>query len=231
MQKPIERVSLQCEIIKYIQEYIKENNLKAGDKLPSQGEFIDMMKVSRTALREAVKTLEAGNVVEVKNGKGLYVGGSKSMEDTIASLLSVNKEKAQLLEVLEARRAIETEILAMVINKATDAELEELGTIEKVLMRKFYVGVRQTEEDKQFHHKIYNMCHNGIMISLISLLCDKMDEFWEFPFNMTDPFAESMPYHHSLYEAICKRDVHKAQSINNKLLDCIYKDIINCNNQ
>jgi DNA-binding FadR family transcriptional regulator len=226
MQKPITRVSLQSEIIKYIQEYIKENNLSPGGRLPSQGEFIDMMQVSRTALREAVKTLEAGGVIEVKNGKGLYVGKSRKVQDTIASLLSINKEKEQLLEMVEARRALETEILDMVIHKATDEELQELGKVEKVLMEKHYAGLQQTQEDKQFHQTIYGLCHNNIMYSLISILSEKMEELWEFPLNMKDPFAESMPYHHTLYEAICERNVHKAKSINNKLLECVYRDII-----
>ena len=74
MITPIKRISLQSEIIKYIQKYIEENELRQGDKLPSQGQFIEMMQVSRTALREAFKTLEAENIVEVKNGKGIYVG-------------------------------------------------------------------------------------------------------------------------------------------------------------
>ena len=53
MAKPIKRVSLQSEIIRYIQSYIEEHDLKEGDRLPSQGQFIEMMQVSRTALREA----------------------------------------------------------------------------------------------------------------------------------------------------------------------------------
>ena len=38
-----------------------------------------MMGVSRTSLREAMKTLEARNVLEAKNGKGIYVGSQESM--------------------------------------------------------------------------------------------------------------------------------------------------------
>lgn len=63
-------------------------------------------------------------------------------------------EKEQLLEVLEAGHAIENEILYMVIQKATDEELQELGAIESVLMKKFYLGLQQTQEGKHFHQKI-----------------------------------------------------------------------------
>ena len=69
----IQRMSLQYEIISYIKNYIQEHNLKAGERLPSQAEMLEMMGVSRTALREAIKTLEAKDVLEVKNGKGVYV--------------------------------------------------------------------------------------------------------------------------------------------------------------
>ena len=87
MAKPIKRVSLQSEIIKYIQSYIEENDLKEGDRLPSQGQFIEMMQVSRTALREAVKTLEAEGIVEVKNGKGIFVGCRGRKRTALESLI------------------------------------------------------------------------------------------------------------------------------------------------
>lgn len=66
-----------------------------------------MMQVSRTALREAVKTLEAENIVEVKNGKGIYVGNGGQQSYSIQSILGFTQEKERLLEALEARRAME----------------------------------------------------------------------------------------------------------------------------
>lgn len=226
MPKPIKRVSLQSEIIKYIQNYIDDNQLKPGDRLPSQGQFLEMMEVSRTALREAVKTLEAEHVIEVQNGKGLFVGDQRERKNVITSLLGMNQEREQLLEILEVRRALEKEIIEMVIHRATDEELEELGGIVKVLMDKYHKGERQTEVDKEFHERMYSLCHNQIMKALIALLKEYMERFWEFPLHMEDPFAESMPYHESLYEAVRERNVPKAQKINNKLLDCVYKDIV-----
>lgn len=52
-----------------------------------------------------------------------------------------------------------------------------------------------------------------------------MDQFWEFPLNMEDPFLESLPLHEKLYEAICEKYVKKAQLINEQLLDAVYRDI------
>ena len=109
MTNKIQRTSLQSEIIRYIQNYIQENNLKPGDRLPSQEKLIEMMGVSRTSLREAMKTLEARNVLEAKNGKGIYVG-SQEINDLLR-LIDFAKDKELLLDTLEVRKILEREIL------------------------------------------------------------------------------------------------------------------------
>lgn len=217
MTNKIQRTSLQSEIIRYIQNYIQENNLKPGDRLPSQEKLIEMMGVSRTSLREAMKTLEA------KNGKGIYVG-SQEINDLLR-LIDFAKEKELLLDTLEVRKILEREILRMVIHSATQEDLEELGAITKVLMAKFRRGEQQTAEDKKFHYTIYRLSHNQVMYQLILSISGVMDKFWEFPLNMEDPFLESLPLHEELYNAICEKNVKKAQTINEKLLDAVYRDI------
>ncbi|MCB7318565.1 FadR/GntR family transcriptional regulator [Lacrimispora sp. 210928-DFI.3.58] len=225
MRSKIQRTSLQSEIIRYIQNYIEDNGLKAGDKLPSQEQLIEMMGVSRTSLREAMKTLEARGVLEARNGKGIYV--SEGKDNAFLTLLDFTQEKEQLLDALEVRKLLEREILRMVIHKATAEEIDELGEITKVLMDKYHQGVQQTAEDKKFHYTIYRLSHNKVMYQLILSLSSVMDKFWEFPLNMEDPFLESLPLHEELYIAIREKKVKKAQAINERLLDAIYRDIQN----
>ena len=130
MNSKIQRTSLQSEIIRYIQNYIQENGLKPGDRLPSQEKLIEMMGVSRTSLREAMKTLEARNVLEAKNGKGIYVG-SQEVNDLLR-LIDFAKEKELLLDTLEVRKILEREILRMVIHSATREEIGRASCRERV---------------------------------------------------------------------------------------------------
>lgn len=225
MADKIKRTSLQSEIIRYIQEYIEEKHLEAGDKLPSQEQLIQMMGVSRTSLREAMKTLEARGILKAQNGKGIYI--SEGKDSAMLMLLDFAKEKEKLLDTLEVRKILEKEILRMVIHRATPEELEELGEITRVLMEKFRRGERQTKEDKRFHYTIYRLAHNQVMSQLILSISSVMDRFWEFPLDMEDPFLGSLPLHEELYQAICEKNVKKAQMINEKLLDEIYQDIQN----
>ena len=163
------------------------------------------MGVSRTSLREAMKTLEARGVLEARNGKGIYV--SEGKDNAFLTLLDFTQEKEQLLDALEVRKLLEREILRMVIHKATAEEIDELGEITKVLMDKYHQRVQQTAEDKKFHYTIYRLSHNKVMYQLILSLSSVMDKFWEFPLNMEDPFLESLPLHEELYIAIREKKV------------------------
>ena len=223
MTSKIKRMPLQYEIITYIQDYIQDHELKAGDRLPSQAEMIEMMGVSRTALREAIKTLEAKEVLEVRNGRGVYV--KENFADALSNQVNFTKEKETMIELLEVRRALEREMIRMIVERSTEEELDELGSIVKVLMEKYYRGERQNKEDKQFHDKLYEMSHHKTIQQLIQFLSENMSKFWEFPLDMKDPFTNTIPLHEDLYHALRERDIKKARQINTKILNMEIKEI------
>ena len=216
---------LQSEIIRFIQNYISENGLKQGDKLPSQEQLIAMMGVSRTSLREAVKTLEAKGILTVLNGKGIYIADSH--QDALQFTLDMTEQKESLLELVDIRRALEREILRLAIQKATDQELDELGRITDVLLAKYYRGQPQTEEDRQFHTMIFSFARNKTMASLITSILEAMEVFWNHPLDMPEPFTETIPLHGQLYNALRQRNVRLAQTINDEILDRVRTDIQN----
>lgn len=219
----IQRVPLQHEIIAYIKNYIQDNDLKPGDRLPSQADLMEMMGVSRTALREAVKTLEAKGVIEVKNGKGIYV--KENFTEALSNQLSFAKEQEDLIETLEVRAALEREMLKLIVQKATDEELDELGKIVEVLMEKYHKGLRQNVEDEAFHLKLYQMCHHGMFEQLLEFLHAQMKNMWQFPLNMEDPFTRTIPLHEELYKALCERNAKKAIEINKTILKMEVQEI------
>ncbi len=219
----IQRMSLQYEIISYIKNYIQEHNLKAGERLPSQAEMLEMMGVSRTALREAIKTLEAKDVLEVKNGKGVYV--KENFKEALYNQVDIVKEQESLVQMLEVRLILEKEMLKLVVQNSTQEELDELGGIVKVLMEKYHRGERQNKEDEEFHRKLYRMCHWDVLEQLLAFLANQMNSMWNFPLDMESPFTETIPLHEELYQALCQRDVRKAIEIDKNILRREIKEI------
>lgn len=219
----IKRVPLQSEIIEFIKNYVEENNLKSGDRLPSQNELIEMLGVSRTSLREAVKTLEAKNFLEVLNGKGIFLKNASS--DILYTQIEFKKEKESILELLEVRRIIEKEIMSLIVKNATEEELDEIEKILNVVMDKYNKGEKQNKEDKEFHLAIYKFCHNKIMYQLIFSIEDMLSKLWNFPLGLEDPFIDTIPLHKELFDNIRKRDVKKAQAVNDKILNMMCDEV------
>lgn len=226
MRKPIKKISLQTEIVKYIEQYIKEEGLKSGDKLPSQAELVEMMGVSRTSLREAIRSLEGQGLLQVKNGQGVYVG--ENFQPGIMQItLSFHKEKENYLETLEVQEVLEREILKMVTERITDEEIEQLGLITKELMRRFCAKIPKAKEDKEFHLMIYRCCHNSVMAAMMETISSLLDKFWSgHPLGLEDPFEEGMPYHQELYDAIRERNYQKALRANTAIIANSRKELM-----
>ena len=70
---PVRRVNLMAQVIESLKAYIVENNLTAGSRLPTEKELITMLGVSRNILREALKSLQAVGLIEIRVGDGTYV--------------------------------------------------------------------------------------------------------------------------------------------------------------
>ncbi|HBE79861.1 MAG TPA: FadR family transcriptional regulator [Firmicutes bacterium] len=221
--KKIKRLPLQSEIIEYVKTYIEENNLKTGDRLPSQGQMIEMMGVSRSSLREALKVLETKNIIEILNGKGVYVKNGSPNE--FLAQIEFGKEKESILELLEARKILEREIIHLVIQNAGEEELNAIEEILSIILAKYEKGERQNIEDKQFHLAIYNACHNRIMYQLIISVENLLAKLWEFPLGLKEPFTDTIPLHKELFIQIRRRNVKKAQAINDKIIHMICDEI------
>ena len=70
--KKLKRLSLSEQVVNAIVQYIQENNLKTGDKLPTEKEFSDKFNVSRTSVREAIKALGINGILKSIPGKGTF---------------------------------------------------------------------------------------------------------------------------------------------------------------
>ena len=111
------------------------------------------------------------------------------------------------------------------IHRATEEELDDLGETTSLLMKLFHEGKKQNHVDHKFHDTIYRLSHNDALYQLITSLETTMVSFWEYPLDLEDPFLKSIPLHEKLYFAIREKNVKKAQSINEKLLDEVEYEI------
>lgn len=118
-------------IVEQIRLLIRQGELSAGDRLPSERELCERFGVSRVTVREALRVLEANGLVEIRVGArgGAFVTtpSSRLVGEGIADLITLATLSA--VEVTETRMVLELGIMPLVCERATQEDLDALYEI------------------------------------------------------------------------------------------------------
>lgn len=211
-------------VVEALKDYIRTNGLKKGDKLPSAAEIMKALGVGRSSLREALRYLEAVDMIEVINGKGIYV--KEPFHYQMSAKINVEDEKKTLLELLEVRRALEELAVELAALRATEEDLAE--------MKHYLLQIRQshgknrnvsTLADMKFHQSIYKASKNQVLQTIVQSVWELLSIFWSSPLGRKEIFDDSMPYHETLFQAIAARDPDRARIELGKLMDNMEESI------
>jgi GntR family transcriptional repressor for pyruvate dehydrogenase complex len=214
--KNLKKITLHERVVEAIQDYIKERNLKKGDKLPSVKEMTVQLNVSHSSLREGLRVLEAADMIEVINGKGIFV---KDTSLRIEAKIVVENEKTLLLQVIEVRRALEGKAVALAAIRATEEEVELMGNYIAEAIRLSGLGKDSSKEDWNFHKMIYQASHNPVLESVAESVSNMFIKLWRTPFGIERIFEDTYPLHQSLFEEIKKKNPTRALQEFNKIID------------
>lgn len=128
----IKKIVIHEAVVAEIIKYIRKNNLKKGDRLPTERNLTELLNVSRTSIREALKILEANYVINIKHGSGIYVN---SLDSMMFSQYDTNNENkivlAKLKQLAQSRIMVETFCSLEVSNNITPYQLDKLCELEK----------------------------------------------------------------------------------------------------
>jgi DNA-binding FadR family transcriptional regulator len=147
---------------------IRAGKYQVGQRLPSERELAQALKISRPTVREAIIALELDELVEVRLGSGVYVKNRNPPPGPAAA------KDIGPFELLEARRAIEGEVCAVAASRITD---EEIATLEALLVE-MRADNRQNEivmsedADRRFHELIAIATQNSALYSAVKMLWD-----------------------------------------------------------
>jgi DNA-binding FadR family transcriptional regulator len=164
--RPIESVSLVPEVHTRLQEYIVENNLQPGDRLPSEAWLASQMGVGRPLMREALRGLETVGLIETRKGVGRFVRAfeveSYLGHFTADFLIRSFSEK----DLAETRCLLEIAAISGAVEQLTDEDCEKiLGYLED-MRRSFEQGVTDTDADIGMHRVIMSRADNTIIAAL-----------------------------------------------------------------
>ncbi|MBP1948342.1 FadR/GntR family transcriptional regulator [Virgibacillus litoralis] len=221
--KSVKRVSSHEIIVDEVKKYINQKNYKTGDKLPSVAELTEVFQVSKSTVREALRFLEGLNIVEVINGKGIFVKDGDVLR--IEAKIEVENEKNFLLHTSELRRALEGKAVELAVFRADEVDINEMEMYLNEQVRLKDLHKDSSKVDWAFHKAIYKASKNPVLESIVESVHDTFNKFWNQPFGIEDIFDDSLPFHQTMLEAIKQRDKERALIEFNKIIDSVEENI------
>ena len=145
---------------------IKERQLKPGEKLPPERELAAILQVSRTALREAFRSLAMIGAIDSRQGDGTYVTSLEPelLFGQLEYVVALNESTFENL--FEARRVLENGIIVESAEKITEDELDLLEQIIEKMENLDQENFAQfLVMDIEFHETIIKAARNPIYLS------------------------------------------------------------------
>lgn len=166
------RPDLSQHLTRQVLKLIQSRNLEPGDRLPSTKELAELFSVATPTMREALRRLQATGVVDIRHGSGIYV---RTIEQgpiiTNPHYGELNAEA--ILQLLEARIALEPFLAGRAAELATD---EDLASLEALLAEAEHFLNGQDAKlhptNMRFHTRIARVSRNTILAEFFASLVD-----------------------------------------------------------
>ena len=167
MTKKAGAASVREQFVRTIESQILSGERKIGDRLPSARELCKLLDVSLTTVNTGLGELAAKGFVEIVPRQGVFVADylQRGTPDALISLIRYHGGRLGAAEVrnfCEARMAIDPNIAEWVIQRAADAQLEELGELLEDY-RRSNNDHEASDRITRFFHRMYQLSGNSFL--------------------------------------------------------------------
>lgn len=162
------RIKRSDEVISALKDWIVEQGLRPGDRLPQEKALLEKFGASKGTIREALKGLEAQGLIVTRTGPGGGAFVSDIPPDQMSSLLAnyFYFKDISIHHIYQMRIQLEPELAASVVGKLTDDDFRRLQTTMTI-----YHHPPQTQDDEHrmrlaelsFHEVLVSLCPNPLL--------------------------------------------------------------------
>ena len=204
MLEPPKKTRLYENIIEQLVTLIRDGTLKPGDKLPPERKLAEELKVSRTAIREALRSLETMGYISSKVGGGTYINELtlQNVMSPFSSLLSQNKKL--IIELIQVRMLLETEIARLAAKHITPSKIKQIQKTIDDMRVEIDEGKNGVHADNAFHNVLAVASENQALKIILDMCGDLLSQTREATLNIVGQPEITLKDHMHIFDAIRK---------------------------
>ncbi|MCS4536369.1 FadR/GntR family transcriptional regulator [Corynebacterium sp. HS2168-gen11] len=200
------------QAVEGIEKFIRDHGLRVGDVLPSETTLCEALNCSRSSVREAMRTLQSLDIVEIRRGQGTFIS-KMSMSPLVRGMvlrvtLDTNNSVTHLLEVVATREAFETFMAQELIDSHTAETIEQMYATVAAMRTSYEDHGNFTKEDRQFHAQLLAPTSN-------KFICELSDSLWQIHaqtvpmlnLDISSDFERTIDSHADMVIAIEQKDI------------------------
>jgi len=208
----ITRARLSDQVVQEIKKIIARQNLVPGDKFYSENELTELLHVSRSSIREAVRLLELNGQVTVQHGKGIFISDPGHLgREAFGTWLRENE--TSVAEHFEIRLIIDPKAAAYAAAKADPADIEKLEAICDQFRTMVASGdpADMIKIDEQFHLQLAKSTKNRTLYMMMKTMTQALPEGWISSLHVPGRILKTAAEHQAVVQAIKARDAAGAE--------------------
>jgi GntR family transcriptional repressor for pyruvate dehydrogenase complex len=204
---------------------VQSNEWPPGTRLPSERSLAEHFSVSRSCIREAIRTLSEQQIVATRRGAGTYV--SDPDDSALAAHLAqvIPLKSARLAEIFDVRRIIEPQLAARAAEHITEEQLIRLKLLVYEQEKRALAGETTEDIDQAFHLCLAEASGNTILLNVVRNLTTILTESRTEALQTPERSRLSVMTHVAVIEALERRDSGAAEAAMRSHLECVEKTV------
>lgn len=205
--RPVSRQRLYEQVVEQLRQYVTEQGLRAGDRLPPERELAARLGVSRVSVKQAIVVLEVQGLVDVRHGGGTYLRGDGLHVEPVEALVD---RKRRLPDVLEAREALETKLAELAARRRTPDDLTEIDAALSDMRRQIDAGELGIDGDRRFHAAVTAAARSSLLAQFMRSITEQIAESRQESLRQPGRPRRSLGQHQRIADAIRASDSRAA---------------------
>ncbi len=210
-------------------EAIVAGRYPAGSSIPPEPTLGEELGVSRTVVREAIKSLVAKGLVSTGPKVGTRVLPAERWNwfdpDVVAWQGKAGLTREFLRDLQELRRVVEPAAVRLAAERATPEDLAQIETAYAGMKAAIELGGDYVTHDLHFHQGLLRACHNRMLVQMGKAIGALLRTSFEISTSKPDGPRESLPLHRAVLDAVIARNPAKAEKAILVLIDGAKEDI------